>query len=248
MDLIPLPNAIDFVHQDGVSKSKFIKELHHKVKNQIQQQNEKYAKQHNKGKKELIFNEGDLVGVHLRKERFPQLRKSKLNPRGDGPFRVIRRINNNAYQIDLPPEYGVHATFNVSDLKPFAGYASENEDPMDLRANPCQDGGDDTRRPSTIGPITRGMIKKIQDDLLERPKCGLLDSHGLLLLVWLKLDTTPPFFARTSCCVLHPFPTLISYYQAIDREQLHSLQINSREQLVLQPRGPSCISLLDLHK
>ncbi|KOM47900.1 hypothetical protein LR48_Vigan07g160400 [Vigna angularis] len=27
-----------------------------------------------------------------------------------------------------------------------------------------QEGGDDTRRPSTIGPITRGMIKKLQDE------------------------------------------------------------------------------------
>ncbi|XP_047164016.1 uncharacterized protein LOC124833550, partial [Vigna umbellata] len=101
---------------------------------------------------------------HLRKERFPQLRKSKLNPRGDGPFRVIRRINNNAYQLDLPPEYGVHATFNVSDLKPFAGFDSEDEDLLDLRANPSQEGGDDTRRSNTIGPITRGMAKKLQDE------------------------------------------------------------------------------------
>ncbi|XP_051152721.1 uncharacterized protein LOC127266509 [Andrographis paniculata] len=54
-----------------------------------------------------------------RKERFPELRKSKLTPRGDGPFRVLERINDNAYKLELPSEYQVHATFNVSDLNLF---------------------------------------------------------------------------------------------------------------------------------
>ncbi|XP_052727683.1 uncharacterized protein LOC128194996, partial [Vigna angularis] len=38
-----------------------------------------------------------LVWLHLRKERFPSQRKSKLSPRGDGPFKVVKRINDNAY-------------------------------------------------------------------------------------------------------------------------------------------------------
>ncbi|XP_020961117.1 LOW QUALITY PROTEIN: uncharacterized protein LOC107646376 [Arachis ipaensis] len=58
----------------------------------------------------------DIVWVHLRKERFPTQRKSKLDPRGDGPFQVLERVNNNAYKIDLPGEYNVSATFNVTYL------------------------------------------------------------------------------------------------------------------------------------
>ncbi|XP_022973897.1 uncharacterized protein LOC111472489, partial [Cucurbita maxima] len=42
---------------------------------------------------------GDWVWVHFRKERFPTQRKSKLLPRGDGPFQVLERINDNAYKI-----------------------------------------------------------------------------------------------------------------------------------------------------
>ena len=45
----------------------------------------------------------------MRKERFPNQRKSKLQPRGDGPFQVLESINDNAYKIDLPGEYGVNA-------------------------------------------------------------------------------------------------------------------------------------------
>jgi hypothetical protein len=34
-------------------------------------------------------------------------------PRGDVPYQIIERINDNAYKVDLPGEYGVSATFNV---------------------------------------------------------------------------------------------------------------------------------------
>jgi len=89
------------------------------MRNQIQAQTEKVAKYNNKGKRARSFNEGDLVWLHLRKERFPHLRKSKLSPRGDGPFQIIKKINDNAYQLDLPVGYGVHSTFNISNLLPF---------------------------------------------------------------------------------------------------------------------------------
>ena len=49
----------------------------------------------------MIFNIGDLVWLHLRNDRFPNERKSKLLPRADGPFKVLERYNNNAYKIDL---------------------------------------------------------------------------------------------------------------------------------------------------
>jgi len=55
----------------------------------------------------------------LRKERFPPQRKSKLSPRGGGPFQILERINNNAYKLDWPGQYGVSATFNIFDLSPF---------------------------------------------------------------------------------------------------------------------------------
>jgi len=120
-------------------------------------------KHSNKGKRDMVFEEGDWVWLHLRKDRFPNQRKSKLSLRGDGPFQVLKRINNNAYQIDLPEEYGVHTTFNVMDLTPFAGSEDEEVEACDLRTNPLQEGGDDGRRLSS-GPITRSMTRKIQED------------------------------------------------------------------------------------
>jgi hypothetical protein len=64
----------------------------------------------------MIFEPGDFVWVHLQKDRFLEKRKSKLLPRGDGPFKVLARINDNAYKIELPrDEYAVSDTFNVAD-------------------------------------------------------------------------------------------------------------------------------------
>jgi hypothetical protein len=54
--------------------------------------------------------------VHIRKQRFPKQRKSKLMPQIDGHFQIIERINDNAYKIDLLGEYDVNVTFNVVDV------------------------------------------------------------------------------------------------------------------------------------
>jgi hypothetical protein len=55
----------------------------------------------------------------MRKERFPEQRRSKLMPRGGGLYQIIERINDNAYKVDPPGEYGVSVTFNVSNLSSF---------------------------------------------------------------------------------------------------------------------------------
>jgi hypothetical protein len=80
----------------------------------------------------MIFNIGDLVWPHLRKDRFPNERKSKLPPRANGPFKVLARYNNNAYKIDLPRDkYNMSDVFNVKDLSPYHG--DEEFDPrLDL--------------------------------------------------------------------------------------------------------------------
>jgi len=73
----------------------------------------------------------------------------------------------------LPAEYGVHDTFNVIDLTPFVGN-NEEEEALNLRTNPFQEGGDDGRGPNVtsnasppkcrIGPTTRAMAKKLKKD------------------------------------------------------------------------------------
>ncbi|KAF3645981.1 putative TMV resistance protein N-like isoform X1 [Capsicum annuum] len=80
-------------------------------------------------------------------DRFPSQRNAKLMPRGDGPFQVLERINDNAYKIDLPPEYQVHNTFNVCDLSRVETLEDGND--PNLRTNFLQDREDDTGIPSS---------------------------------------------------------------------------------------------------
>ena len=60
-------------------------------------------------------------------------------PRAAGPFKVDEKINDNAYKLELPPEFGVSPTFNISDLKPYLG----EEDELESRTTPIQEGEDD---------------------------------------------------------------------------------------------------------
>ena len=50
----------------------------------------------------------DWVWVHIG--------RSKLMPREDDPLKILERINDNAFKVDLSYEYDVNATFNVFDL------------------------------------------------------------------------------------------------------------------------------------
>jgi len=124
---------------DAHKRVEEIKNLHETVRAKIERSNATYQAQANKHRRKVVFQPGDLVWIHLRKERFPTKRKTKLMPRADGPFEVLERINDNAYKVNLPGEYGVSATFNVADLSPYL-----EDDYLDnLRANSLQQGEDD---------------------------------------------------------------------------------------------------------
>jgi len=142
--LLPLPSSKK-VNFDAKERADLILKMHEITKANIENMNEKYKITGSQGRKEITFEPGDLVWLHLRKDRFPNLRKSKLMPRADGPFLILERINNNAYKLDLPTDFGASPTFNVSDLKPYM----ENEDELESRTTPFQEGEDDEDITST---------------------------------------------------------------------------------------------------
>lgn len=136
VDLIPLPKG-DIIHVESRKRLEAFQSTWTKVKAQIEKMNEQYQNRANKKRSQPVFQPGDLVWIHLRKERFPGKRKHKLMPRADGPFKVLERYGESAYKIELPDEFGgVSATFNVGDLSPY--HADEN-----LRTNSFKEGKND---------------------------------------------------------------------------------------------------------
>jgi hypothetical protein len=80
--------------------------------------------------------------------------------RATGPFKILAKINDNAYKLELPPKFRVSLSFNISDLRPYLG----EEDEMPLRTTSIKEGEDDKDIntlaaiiPSIeiLGPITR---------------------------------------------------------------------------------------------
>jgi hypothetical protein len=130
IDLIHLPSS-EKLNFDATQRAELMFKLHETTKENIERMNAKYKISGDKVRKQLDFAPGDLVWLHLR--------KSILMPRADGPFKVLEKINENAYKLDLLADFGVSPTFNIADLKPYLG----EEDELGSRTTQMQEGEDD---------------------------------------------------------------------------------------------------------
>jgi hypothetical protein len=107
-------------------------------------------------------------------------------PRADGPFKIIEKINNNAYKLELPPEFGVSPTFNISDLRPYLG----EEDALESRMTSIQEREDDEditpsdahNTPLDIqGPITRARTRQLNLEVSSFLSISFYDFENRLL-------------------------------------------------------------------
>jgi len=71
-------------------------------------------------------------------------------------------MTDHSYKLDLPSEYGVSASFNVTDLSPF-------DVGDDLRTNPSQEGENDANQVARHADHTHGNGAKVAQDPLSLP-------------------------------------------------------------------------------
>jgi hypothetical protein len=79
LDLLPLP-LHERVNMDITKRADIMKNLHENTRKIIKDYVNRHTAMINKNKTPCIFEEGDLVWIHLSKDRFPHERNSKIKP------------------------------------------------------------------------------------------------------------------------------------------------------------------------
>ncbi|PKA46655.1 hypothetical protein AXF42_Ash021271 [Apostasia shenzhenica] len=153
-DLIPLP-LHHRVSESAQSFAEHIRHLHQEISKRISLSNEAYKKLADAHKRLQEFSEGDYVMIRVRLERFPSGVVKKLQARGAGPFKILKKLGSNAYVVDLPSDFGISTTFNISDLVAY-------KEPAAIPSDPFEPSSPIEREPTPECPLSQPSTKKEQ--------------------------------------------------------------------------------------
>lgn len=98
-----------------------MKDMHQQVRDKLIHTSEKYKQAVDLKRRDVQFKVGDMVMIHLKKERLPKEKYTKMLMKKIGPFKVLKRCGTNAYKIDLRSNVGLSPIFNVSNIYAYKG-------------------------------------------------------------------------------------------------------------------------------
>jgi len=109
-------------------------------------------------------------------ERFPPGAAKKLTACNAGPLKVLKQINPNVYVIDLPPNFEISSTFNISDLVVYK-YPPFNPDNLFVDLDEpipelLFEGPQLSPLLTTHAPFTTDQIDSIKDDRIISTRDG----------------------------------------------------------------------------
>lgn len=106
-------------HADDFAQS--MREVHEQVKKSLIEATQRLKTKVDERRRDLQFEVGDLVMVHLNKARLQKGVPSKLQMRRIGPCKVLAKYGPNAYKIELPNNLAISPIFNIQDLVKYKG-------------------------------------------------------------------------------------------------------------------------------
>jgi len=121
---VPGTTRVETVDEVLKSRQQILALLQHNLQ-QAQQRMKRYA---DLKRSERSFEIGQLVYLRLQPYRQSTIavrRSLKLSPRFYGPFPILRKVGQVAYELELPPEARIHPVFHVSQLKLKVGSSTE---------------------------------------------------------------------------------------------------------------------------
>jgi len=114
LELIKLPIGKRFSSAASAMAEQVL-DVQESVQSKLEKSNAKYKIATDKKRREKVFEEGDMMMVYLRRE-IPAGSYNKLKPRKYGLFKIVKKISDNAYVMDLPSDMTMSKTFNMADL------------------------------------------------------------------------------------------------------------------------------------
>ena len=128
------------VFEPAENFAKHVHDLHDEIRRKISISNEEYKLAANVHRRSKEFNVSEYVMVHIRPERIPKTFSKKLYARAMSPFSIIRKLESNAYLLDLPNDMDISLVFNVEDLLPYQGAFEPSTLPFSVSASEASKG------------------------------------------------------------------------------------------------------------
>lgn len=123
---LPFDHAIaELLPTNNPEAATRIKRLHddmQRARSNIQVAQQRQARYLDPRRRDVVFKVGDQVLLsteHLKMTGVAATRSPKFTYKYIGPFKVKRVLNDNSYELDLPPQLQIHPVLNISRLKQY---------------------------------------------------------------------------------------------------------------------------------